>query len=342
MTPHFPLTVNAWELPRGLGLAGLRQVAREVHAPGRGEVLLRPRVAALNARDAWMADAPGEGAAQPGSDGAGEVLAVGEGVSTLRPGDRVLASFFPHWQDGPPNPTATRLALGGRGPGLLAQAVLLPAEGLLHLPEDMDFETAASLPTAGVTAWHALFEVGPWRPGEAVLILGTGGVATWALQLAVAAGLRAIVSSSRPERLAQAQALGAAATLRIGRDEAGWAAKVRELNGGQGVDRVIETSGQATLAESMRATRPAGTVAVVGGTSGWGGAVDADALIDGALRLQGVLVGSRRMLADLLRFVQQRGLRPTIAARYGFAELPQAFATLAAGERLGKVLVTLD
>ncbi len=342
MSPQYPMTAHAWELPRGQGLAGLRQVARTLQPPGPGEVLLRPRVAALNARDAWMADAPGEGAAQPGSDGAGEVLAVGEGVSALRPGERVLASFFPHWQDGPPGPAATRLALGGRGPGLLAQAVQLPADGLLPLPAGMDFETAATLPTAGVTAWHALFEAGPWRPGETVLILGTGGVATWALQLAVAAGLRPLVSSGRPERLAQAQALGAAATLQIGRDETGWAAKVRELNGGQGVDRVIETSGQATLAESMRATRPGGTVAVLGGTSGWGGAVDADALIDGALRLQGVLVGSRRMLGELLRFVQQQGLRPAVAARYGFTELPQAFAALAAGERLGKVLVTID
>ncbi len=334
--------MHAYRLHRGHGAAGLERV--ELDPPtitSPHDVLVRVQAVALNQRDLWLAEAPADGAPRtPCSDGAGEVVAVGPAVTRLRPGDRVAAGFFPHWVDGPPAPHKTAGALGGSGPGMLAELVCLPESAWFQLPATLDFGEAATVPCAGVTAWNALFVAGAARPGQTVLLLGTGGVATWALQLAHAAGLRCLVLSSSDAKRAAARGLGADQTLdRLAQPD--WAPAVRALTGGRGVDLVVETGGRETLARSMAALRPGGTVAVVGGLSGWGGVLDADALVDGALRIQGVLVGSREMAEALLRFVEHARIRPVIDRRFPFTQAREAYAHLARGSHVGKVVIDL-
>jgi NADPH:quinone reductase-like Zn-dependent oxidoreductase len=194
------------------------------------------------------------------------------------------------------------------------------------------------VPCAGVTAWNALFVAAAPQPGDTVLLLGTGGVSIWALQLAKAAGLRVIITSSDDAKLQAARSLGADATVNYGALP-DWAARVHELTHGRGADLVLDTAGRETLAQSMRALRPGGTVAYIGGTTGFGGEIDADAMIDGALRIVGVLVGSRSMVEDLVRFVEQTGLRPVIDRAFGFADLRADFRYLASARHVGKVVV---
>lgn len=335
--------MQAYELRRGRGPAGLALVERERPTLAHpDDVLVRIGAVALNQRDLWLADAPDTGSTHvPASDGAGEVVAVGPAVTRLKVGDRVAASFFPRWVDGPPTPDKTAGALGGgRGPGLLAEYVAMPESAWLVVPPCLSLAEAATVPCAGVTAWNALFEAGAARPGETVLLLGTGGVSTWALQLAHAAGLRSFVLTTSEAKALAARELGADRTFdRLATPD--WAPAVREATGGRGVDLVVETGGRATLARSMAALRPAGTVAVVGGLSGWGGELDADALIDGALRLQGVLVGSRAMGEALLRFVEATRLRPVVSRVFPFHQARAAYEFLAQASHPGKVVIDL-
>ena len=186
--------VREWVVERGRGIASLRRSARDLPEPGPGEVRVRLRVAALNARDLWMPDS-GHGTVVPGSDGAGVVDAVGEGVTAWHAGDRVAALFYPDWQAGPPERAHVARSLGGALDGVLREAMIVPAHGLVALPDAIDFETAATLPTAGLTAWHAL-TASQVRAGDTVLLLGTGGVSMLALELTRAMGLRASLSSS--------------------------------------------------------------------------------------------------------------------------------------------------
>jgi NADPH:quinone reductase-like Zn-dependent oxidoreductase len=334
--------MQAYQLHRGQGPAGLERCEQPEPTPGPHDVLVRVHAVSLNHRDLAIANAAGTPAPHvPCSDGAGEVVAVGSAVTRLKVGMRVMSSFFPLWADGAPTPAATAVALGGgRGPGMLAQCVALPEQAWVVLPDSLGYRQAATLPCAGVTAWNALFGADAVRPGDAVLTLGTGGVSLWALQLGRAAGLRTIVTSSDDDKLQKARHLGAAEGINY-RTTPDWAATVRTMTGGRGVDRVIETAGRQTLSRSMTATRHGGTVAVIGGTSGWGGEIDADAMVDGALRLQGVLVGSRTMAEALLRFVDAARIEPVIDRCFPFDQAREAYAHLAAQRHVGKVVIDL-
>jgi len=335
-------TYRSYRLQRGQGLDGL-QLTELPQAPLQpDQVRVGIRAAALNYRDLMIARAgqATDPAITPLSDGAGVVLEVGSAVQRWRPGDAVIANFFPHWIDGPLNEAKQQDALGNRGPGMLAESVVLPASALLAMPATLSFAEAATLPCAGLVAWNALFVAGGARPGDTVLLLGTGGVSIWALQLAKAAGLRVLITSSSNAKLAQALSLGADAGCNY-LEMPDWAAWARAQTGGRGVDLVLETGGRATLGNSLRALRREGTLALVGGTSGWGGELDADAMIDGALRIVGVLVGSRAMAEDLLRFVEQTGLHPVIARRYAFEQAAQAYADLATAGLLGKLVIEM-
>jgi NADPH:quinone reductase-like Zn-dependent oxidoreductase len=342
---HEDFTMQAYRLHRGHGPAGLERIdTQRPTLQHPDDVLVRVRAVALNQRDLWLAesaDAQAEGEARtPCSDGMGEVVAIGAAVTRLKVGDRVAASFYPRWVDGPPTPEKTTGALGGRGPGMLAEFVCLPEAAWFHVPASLDDAQAATLPCAGVAAWNALFEAGAAKAGDTVLLIGTGGVSTWALQLAHAAGLYAIVLSSSDAKLQGARALGADATLnRLATPD--WAPAVRALAGGRGVDLVVDTGGRDTLARSLAALRPGGTVAVVGGLSGWRGEIDADALVDGALRLQGVLVGSRTMAQGLVRFAEHTGIQPVIDRRYPFTQAREAYDHLARGTHVGKVVIEI-
>jgi NADPH:quinone reductase-like Zn-dependent oxidoreductase len=334
--------MQGYYLHRGHGAAGLERRELPQPVPGANDVLVRVRAVSLNARDLAVAKSASDAAPSvPCSDGAGEVIAVGPAVTRLKVGARVMSHFFPQWIDGAPTPERTALALGGSGPGLLAQCVALPEPAWVEIPPSIEWRDAATLPCAGVTAWSALFGGDPVRPGDTVLTLGTGGVSLWALQLGCAAGLRMLITSSSAAKLERARRLGAASGIDY-RATADWARAVLELTGGEGVARVIETAGRETLARSMAATRHGGTVAVLGGTSGWGGEIDADAMVDRALRLQGVLVGSRAAAEALLRFVAAARIRPVIDRCFPFEQAREAYEYLAARDHFGKVVIELD
>lgn len=333
--------MQAYVIQAGEGPQGLqrREISEMPLAPH--EVRVRVHAVALNHRDLTFARRPAATPPQvPCSDAAGEVIEVGSAVTSLRVGMRVMSQFFPLWDEGEPSPEKTALLLGGSSPGVLAQTVALPASAWVALPDGLDYRAAATLPCAGVTAWNALFGFAPLQPGDRVLTLGTGGVSLWALQLGVAAGLQVSITSSDDTKLERARRLGAVAAINY-RLHPDWAQAVRELTGGRGVDRVIDTTGRATLGQSMAALRHAGSVALVGGITGWGGELNAAAMLDGALRLQGVLVGSRASAAALLRFVAAAGIEPLIDRCFPFEQAREAFEHLAGQQNLGKVLIDL-
>lgn len=337
--------MKSYRMQPGQGPAGLEAV--DLPTPDRlgpHEVRVRVRAVSLNARDLMLSERPGRGQPYvPGSDGAGEVIETGAAVSRWRVGDRVFAHFFPDWIDGPPTAAATVSGLGGgQWPGMLAHEVVLPESAWVAVPEHLGFEEAATLPCAGVTAWNALFGAARLQPGDTVLTLGTGGVSIWALQLAVAAGLRVIVTSSDDGKLTRARMLGAHHTLNY-RSTPQWSAKVLELTDGRGADLCVDVGGRGTLAESVAATRYGGTIALVGGLSGgFGVELPPFALIDGAQSLVGVLVGPRCMAERLASFLTLQGLRPVIDRIFEFGEAPAAWAYLRSRDHVGKVVIRVS
>lgn len=334
--------MKTYLLHRNQGIQGLELVDRPSTPLGPTEVRIRVRAVSLNARDLMIANAGSGGAPiVPCSDGAGEVVEAGGEVTRWRAGDRVLPNFYPAWIDGPPTPETTASGLGGGAqPGMLAEEAVFDQEALVEVPAHMSYAEAATLPCAGVTAWNALFGAARPLPGETVLLLGTGGVSIWALQLAKAAGLRAIITSSDDDKLAATRSLGADGVVNY-RALPQWSAEVRRLTGGKGVDRVVDVGGRDTLAQSLASTRMGGTVALVGGVSGGFGAELPDGLVDGVQTIAGVRVGSRRDAERLAAFAAVAKLRPAIDSGFDFASARQAYAHLATGRHVGKVVVEL-
>ena len=212
------------------------------------------------------------------------------------------------------------------------------AKALISSPAHLDYAEAATLTCAGVTAWNALFVTGGLKPGQTVLLLGTGGVSIWALQLAKAAGARVIITSSSDAKLERTRKLGADALINYANIPE-WSVEARKLTGGEGVDLVLEVGGEKTAAQSLASVRMQGSVVVIGGVSGFGGAVAPRALISGALRMHGVYVGSRQMHEELARFVSQVQLKPVVDRSFAFAEAQEAFRYFEAGKHFGKVAV---
>jgi NADPH:quinone reductase-like Zn-dependent oxidoreductase len=253
-------------------------------------------------------------------------------------GDRVATHFFPDWVDGPMSFAGISTALGGSSKGTLTEELVLGEEALVKSPAHLSDAEAATLTCAGTTAWHALFETGALQPGGTVLLLGTGGVSVWALQLAKAAGCRVIITSSSDEKLEKASALGADATINYARTPE-WSGEVRKLTGGPGVDLVLEVGGEKTILQSLASVRMQGTVVTIGAVSGSGGGIPPRALIAGATRLQGVYVGPRRMHEKLARFVENAKIRPVVDRVFDFTDVPQAYRYFEAGKHFGKVVV---
>lgn len=334
--------MRVYRVKPGRNIEGLHQV--EQHAPdlGANDVRVRVHAVALNYRDLMLVRGTygvgGERDVIPCSDGAGEVIAIGREVNTLRVGDRVVASFFPHWIDGHPSAAKFRGPLGADEDGMLAEEVTLPAHALVAVPPELDDIQAATLPCAGVTAWNALFGNGRLRPGDSVLLLGTGGVSIYALQLAHAAGLRTIITSSSDVKLERARALGAKHTINY-RSNPEWQNEVLRVTDGNGVDVVIEVGGQDTLARSVTSTSPGGHVMVIGGVSGFGGEFPPFRLVPGARNLSGVNVGSRRMLEQLVSFLAGAGIAPVVDRVFGFDQVAEAFSYLDRASHFGKVVI---
>jgi len=312
--------------------------------PAPGQVLVDVKALSLNYRDLLVVKGlynPGlKLPATPISDGAGVVAAVGPGVTRLRVGDRVMSHFVAPWLDGPFRQEYLAGTLGTPGPGLAAEQVALPADAVLPLPAGYSFEQAATLPIAALTAWSALVTVGNVQAGETVLTLGTGGVAIFTLQLAKALGAKVVITSRSDEKLARARRLGADHTVNYATTP-DWELSVLECTGGQGVDLTVETAGPGTLDRSMRATRAAGTIALLGALTGRQGPVTTGLILMKRLRIGGILVDSRSAFEALVRFIEQKRIEPVIDQRFGFDALPDAFRCMEAGRHFGKIVVTL-
>ena len=336
--------MQAYEYVSGGQLAGLKRAERPSREPGPGEVRVRVRAVSLNYRDLMaLAGAYPQASDKPlipACDSAGEVMSVGAGVTTFKAGDRVANTYFGAWDSGEIAPWKVADSFGANIDGVLAEEIVVPQNRLAILPAHVDFTEGATFTCAGVTAWNALFVAGRLKPGASVLLLGTGGVSIWGLQLAKAAGLKAYITSSSDEKLARAKALGADGLINYVKTPE-WQDEVMRLTGGRGVDMVLEVGGQGTLARSVAALSMGGTIAAIGGVSGFG--ADPNFLpvlmIVTGKRLEGVFVGSRAMLEDLSRFVAATGIRPTVDRVFEFDQAAEAYQHLQSGSHFGKVVI---
>ena len=310
--------------------------------PGPGEITVAIKASSLNYHDfavvAGMIPSP-EGRI-PLSDGAGEVVAVGEGVSDYAIGDAVVSLFFPLWASGPPAPPLMGQVPGDHVDGYAREAVTAPAEWFTAAPAGWSHTEAATLTCAGLTAWRALFVDTQTKPGDTVLVLGTGGVSIFALQFAKAAGARVIATSSSGEKLERLRELGADETINY-KEVAAWGPKVLELTGGRGADVVVEIGGAGSLDQSMLATRLGGHVAVIGVLTGISAPVNTALLFSRNLRVQGLTVGSRAMQLDMIAAVEANCFRPVISDTFELAALAEAFRHQAANRHFGKIAVAI-
>jgi NADPH:quinone reductase-like Zn-dependent oxidoreductase len=274
----------------------------------------------------------------PCSDGAGEVVAVGEGVTAWRPGDRVMGIFMQNWMEGPLTAAKARGALGGDIDGMLAEEVVLRQEGLVAVPAHMSFQEAATLPCAAVTAWNAL-SASELKPGSTVLILGTGGVSIFALQLARLRGVRVLGISSSNEKLERARKLGLDAGLNY-RENPEWERWVGDQTNGEGVDLVVEVGGAGTLARSLRALRPGGTIAQVGVLATEAEPFPIPLILHKMARIHGIYVGSRRDFVELNRALALAELRP-VGEEFDWRQAREVFARMEEGGHFGKLVLTV-
>lgn len=336
--------MKAWLLRKGAtSIDDMHFVDVEKPQPGPGEILIRVRACSLNYRDQlilkgqYFGRAVGEDII-PLSDGAGEVEAVGPGVTRFRPGDKVAGTFFQNWFGGPLDPTAGPALGAPPAKGMLAEYVTLPETGAVALANSLTFEEAATLPCAGVTAWNALMEgPNPVKPGDHVLVIGTGGVSLLALQIAQAAGASVIATSSSDEKLNRVSALGADATINY-RTLSDWGAEASKLSGKGGVEHVVEVGGVGTLAHSIQAVGFGGEIALIGVLTQKGDTSPLGLMLKGA-SLRGIFVGSRLMAERLNDFIDGHGIKPVVDRIFSMEDVQAAFAYQASSQLFGKVVI---
>ncbi len=339
--------MHAYVVPAGAkGFAELRRVERPDREPGPGQVCIRIRAASLNYRDHAVAAGTYGGLGgtvsrdiTPLSDGAGEVIAVGDGVTQFRPGDRVAATFFQTPPEGPP--FGKRAALGAPLDGMLAERIVLYEDGIVRLPKDLSFEEGACLPCAAVTAWRALMRVGrSIVAGDSVLVLGTGGVSMFALQFAKAAGALVIATSSSDDKVERVKALGASEAVNYARTP-DWAKEVLAITAGRGVDCVVEVGGSGTLNRSFDALASGGKVVLIGVLAGRDGEINPYALMAKNASLHGIFVGDREMFLEMNSAIEINHLKPIIDRVFPFDDAVGAFRHHASGKFIGKVVITI-
>ena len=335
--------MKTYQYPR-LGLENLTLVECDEPKPAPCEVVVKFHAASLNYRDLLFAEGlynPRPNLpAVPLSDGAGEVTAVGEGVTKWQAGDRVCPAFFQGWIEGPRTAEKTRSALGaGEMDGVLREFGAFHEEGLIRIPAALSYEEAATLPCAAVTAWHALVDIGKIKAGDTVLTLGTGGVSIFAVQFAKLHGARVLATSSSDEKLARARALGADETINY-RNTPDWDKEVLRLTDGVGADMVVEVGGAGTLAKSVHATRVGGLVALIGVLAS-GGGLDPMRVLMKSIHLQGIFVGSRRMFEEMNRAITVNRLKPVIDKTFAFAQAREALESMKTGSHFGKIVITI-
>jgi NADPH:quinone reductase-like Zn-dependent oxidoreductase len=317
--------------------------ARPEPQPGVGQVRLKMKASALNYRD-LLVPSHGYGSRMKElplimlSDGLGVIDSVGEGVTRIRTGDRVCPLLFQRWISGEPNQHRLSLSLGCELDGTMAEFMVLPEEGVALAPGHLDDEEAASLPTAAVTAWRALVTEGHTKPGDKVLVQGTGGVSLFALQFAKLLGAQVIITSSSDEKLARARAMGADETINY-HTVSEWGRRAREIAGGEGVDHVVDVGGQSTMPQSLRAVRTGGTISMIGVLSGGIMNVPLGQIVTRHVRLQGITVGSGDDFAHMAKAIARHKIRPAIGRVFAFEELRLALDYMSSSKHFGKICI---
>jgi NADPH:quinone reductase-like Zn-dependent oxidoreductase len=322
-------------------------VLKEVPRPvaGASDVVVRVKAVSLNRRDINMLNRnydPDDSAAAriPLSDGAGEVIAVGEDVTRFSVGDRVAGIFFESWIDGAPSAEVLEVARGGNPGGMLSEVIVTHEDGLVAVPEHLSYEEAATLPCAAVTAWVSLFKRGRLEPGQFVLLEGTGGVSVFGLIFAAAAGAKPIITSSRDEKLERARTLGAFGTANY-RKNADWHQEVRKLTGDLGVHHVLDVGGRDTLGKALEALAYGGHIALIGGLSGYGSDIPTDSLMWINATASGIYVGSREDFEAMNAFISKHQIRPLIDRVFEFDHAQDAFDYMQSGSFMGKIVIRL-
>ncbi|MCC8911809.1 NAD(P)-dependent alcohol dehydrogenase [Xanthomonas euvesicatoria] len=328
---------RAFGIDSTTGIAGLAVRSVTVPTPGDGEVLVRVRASSLNYRDITILEGnyvPIPSGRIPLSDGAGEIAAVGAGVTRFQVGDRVTNTFFPEWIDGAYTGQYSHYSVNVDG--WLADYRTVPAEALVSIPDILGFDEAATLPCAGVTAWSAIKGV---KAGDTIVTQGTGGVSLFALPLAKAIGATVIATTSNDEKAKKLRALGADETINY-KEQPNWSEQVRDLTGGNGATRIVEVGGPGTFEQSVKAIAVSGQVSMVGMLAGSQGSVEFMSMFMSQARYQPIALGSRQDLEDLIQFITASGIRPVIDSRFAFEDAKLAYEKLISRNVFGKVVIS--
>jgi NADPH:quinone reductase-like Zn-dependent oxidoreductase len=331
-------------LEGGAGIDALVKVEGPEPKPAYRQVLVKVAACSLNFRDLGIVRGtyrmPVQDHIVPLSDGAGEVVEVGPGVTRVKVGDKVAGCFFQRWSGGEPPPNVQANALGGSIDGMLAEFVVLEEEGVVKVPAHLSVEEGATLPCAGVTAWHALVEHGKLIAGQTVLLQGTGGVSTFGLQLAHAMGVQVVITSSSDEKLARAKTLGANRGINY-KSTPDWEKAAMEFTGGLGVDHVVEVGGAGTLTRSFGAIRVGGKISLIGGLSGPATELNPGLILARRANIQSISVGSMQMFEAMNRSIAANGIKPVIDKVFDFDEVHAAYKHMASGAHFGKILISI-
>ncbi len=334
--------MKAYEVGTQKGTESLRMVDRAEPTAGPGQALVRIKANAINYRDVmilngWYGPAKPE-TLIPVSDGAGEVVAVGDGVSRVKPGDRVAVSFFSRWIEGPWGPQYFGSDLGGGADGTLAEMGAFPADALVKLPNAWSFEDGACLPCAGVTAWNAIVEAGMVKAGDHILLIGTGGVSIFGVQIAKAIGAKSVIISSSDDKLARAKKLGADVGVNY-KTNPDWPKAVLEATGGKGADIIVETAGPGNLEKSFAAAAFNGFIGLIGGFAQTKDPINTMGLVGKNLTLHGITVGSRTMQEELITAMVKSNQKPAIDKVIDFKDAAAAYTLMSSQTHLGKIVI---
>jgi NADPH:quinone reductase-like Zn-dependent oxidoreductase len=335
--------MRAYQLAKfGGGIESLIKVERPDPKPNYRQVLVKVAACSLNYRDLAIARGtyriPVRENLVPLSDGAGHVIAVGEGVREVKVGDKVAGNFFQRWSAGEPGPDTHQYALGGGIDGMLSEYVVLEEEGVVKIPGHLSLEEGAALPCAGVTAWHAMVEHARLKSGSTVLLLGTGGVSILGLQLAKAMGARVIMTSSSDEKIARAKRLGADDGINY-KTTPDWEKTALEMTDGRGVDCVVEVGGAGTIARSFASIRVGGRVGLIGNLSGPATELNPGLILARRANVQGISVGSTEMFKAMNRAISANKIKPVIDTIFGFDEAQAAYRHMASASHFGKIVI---
>jgi NADPH:quinone reductase-like Zn-dependent oxidoreductase len=327
--------------------SGYQLAMKEVPRPvaGDNEVLVRVRATSLNRRDLNILRNNRDGdfkyaGGVPLSDGAGEIIALGKGVTRFKMGDRVAGIFFEKWIDGAPSEESLLTDRGREAGGMLSEIIVTHEDGLVSIPEHLSYEEAATLPCAALTAWVGLFKRGHIEPGQYVLLEGTGGVSIFGLIFSNALGAKPIITSSRDYKLERTVEMGAIGTANY-RSNSDWHLRVKEISGGHGVDQVLDVGGRDTLAKALEILAHGGHIALIGGLSGYGSDLSTDAIMWINATASGVYVGSREDFEAMNAFISEHEIRPLIDRVFEFEEAPSAYEYMESGDFMGKIVIRL-